>query len=70
MKKSRSTVNLLRRIRPLLDADTASLIFKVMILPILTYCPYYTFGNIPNYIENKIPKTVLKRSLANHYLTV
>ena len=33
MKKARSIVNLLRRIRPLIDADTASLIFKVMILP-------------------------------------
>ena len=54
MKKSRSRVNLLRRIRPLIDADTASLIFKVMILPILTYCPYSTFGNIPNYVENKV----------------
>ena len=54
MKKARSRVNLLRRIRPLIDADTASLIFKVMILPILTYCPYSTFGNIPNYVENKV----------------
>ena len=53
MKKARSRVKLLRRIRPLIDADTASLIFKVMILPILTYCPYSTFGNIPNYVENK-----------------
>ena len=25
-----------------------------MILPVLTYCPYSTFGNIPNYIENKV----------------
>ena len=33
MKKARSIVNLLRRIRPLIDPDTASLIFKVMILP-------------------------------------
>ena len=33
MKKARSIVNLLRRIRPLIDVDTASLIFKVMILP-------------------------------------
>ena len=33
MKKARSIVNLLRRIRRLIDADTASLIFKVMILP-------------------------------------
>ena len=32
MKKARSRVNLLRRIRPLIDADTASLIFKVMII--------------------------------------
>ena len=24
-----------------------------MILPILTHCPYSTFGNITNYIENK-----------------
>ena len=32
MKKARSTVNLLRRIRPLIDADTASLIFKVKII--------------------------------------
>ena len=54
MKKARSRVNLLRRIRPLIDADTASLIFKVMTLPILTYCPYSTFGNIPNYVENKV----------------
>ena len=54
MKKARSRVNLLRRIRPFIDTNTASLIFKVMILPILTYCPYSTFGNIPNYkIENK-----------------
>ena len=54
MKKARSRVNLLRRIRPLIDADTASLIFKVMILSILTYCPYSTFGNIPKYVENKV----------------
>ena len=54
MKKARSRVNLLRRIRPLIDADTASLIFKVMILAILTYCPHFTFGNIPNYVENKV----------------
>ena len=54
MKKARSTVNLLRRIRPLIDADTASLIFKVIILPILTYCPFSTFENIPNYAENKL----------------
>ena len=54
MKKARSRVNLLRRIRSLIDADTASLIFKVMTLPILTYCPYSTFGNIPNYVENKV----------------
>ena len=54
MKKTKSRVNLLRRIRLLIDDDTASLIFKVMILPILTYCPYFTFGNIPNYVENKI----------------
>ena len=54
MKKARSRVNLLRRIRPLIDDDTASLIFKVMILSILTYCPYPTFGNIPNYVENKV----------------
>ena len=57
MKKARSRVNLLRRIQPLLDADTASLIFKVMILPILTYCLHYTFGNIPNYVENKVQNT-------------
>ena len=25
-----------------------------MILPILTYCPYSTFENIPNYVENKV----------------
>ena len=54
MKGARSRVNLLRRIRPLMDADTASLIFKVIILPILRYCPYSTFGNIPNYVENKV----------------
>ena len=54
MKKARSRVNLLRRIRPLIEADTASLIFKVMILPILTYFPYSTFGNIPNYVKNKV----------------
>ena len=24
-----------------------------MILPILTHCPYSTFGNIPNYVKNK-----------------
>ena len=54
MRKARSRVNLRRRIRPLIDADTASLIFKVMILPILTYCPYSTFGNIPNYVKNKV----------------
>ena len=48
MKKSRSRVNLLRRIKPLTEAYTASLIFKVMILPISTYCPYSTFKNIPN----------------------
>ena len=54
MKKARSRVNLLRRIRPLIDANRASLIFKVMILPILTYCPYSTFVNIPNYVENKV----------------
>ena len=47
MKNVRYRVDLLRRIRPLIDADTASLIFNVMILPILTYCPYSTFGNIP-----------------------
>ena len=56
MKKARSRVNLLRRIRPLIDTDTASLIFKVMILPILIYCPYSTFGNIPNYVENRAQK--------------
>ena len=54
MKKARSRVNLLRRIRPLIDADTASFIFKVMILPILTYCPYSTFENTPNYVEKKV----------------
>ena len=54
MKKARSRVNLLTRIRPLIDADTASLIFKVMILPILTYCPYSTFRSIPNFVENKV----------------
>ena len=54
MKKARSRVNLLRRIQPLIDADTATLVFKVMILPILTYCPYFTSGNIPNYVENKV----------------
>ena len=54
MKKARSRVNLLRRIRPLIDPDRASLIFKVMILPILTYCPYSTFGNILNYVESKV----------------
>ena len=47
-KKARSRVNLLRRIRPLIGANTASLILKVKILPILTYYPYSTFGNIPN----------------------
>ena len=25
-----------------------------MILPKLRYCPYSTFGNIPNYVENKV----------------
>ena len=33
MKKARSRVNLLRRIQQLINADTACLIFKVMILP-------------------------------------
>ena len=72
MKKARSRVNLLRKIRPLIDADTASLIFKVMILSILTYCPYSTIRNIPNYVEDKVQtvKTVLKRSLANHHVIV
>ena len=54
IKKARSRVNLLRRIRTLIDADTACLIFKIMNLPKLTYCPYSTFGNIPNYVENKV----------------
>ena len=72
MKKARSRVNLLKRIWPLIDADTASLIFKVITLPISTYCPYSTFGNIPNYVKKrfKISKAMLKRSLANHYLIV
>ena len=52
-KKARSRVNLLRIQEPI-DANTASLIFKVMIPPILTYYPYSTYGNIPNYIENKV----------------
>ena len=47
-------MNLLRRIRPVIDTDTACLIFKIMNLPKLTYCPYSTFGNIPNYVQNKI----------------
>ena len=47
--------NLLRRIRPLIEVNTASLIFKVMILPMLIYyCPYSIFGNILNHIENKV----------------
>ena len=72
MKKARSRVNLLRRIRPLIDADTASLIFKVMILPILTYCPYSTFGNIPNYVENKVQniENRAQRIISKHYLIV
>ena len=53
MKKARSKVNLLRRIRLLIDADRASFTFKVMVLSILTYCPYST-GNMPNYFENKV----------------
>ena len=54
MNEARSRVNLLRGIRPLIDADTSRLIFKVMILPILTYCPYSTFVNIPTCVENKV----------------
>ena len=48
------TSNLLRRTRPLIDADTVNLIFKVMILPMLIYCPYSIFGNISNHVENKV----------------
>ena len=54
IKKARSRVILLRRIRPVIDADTACMIFKTMNLPKLTYCPYSTFGDIPNYVENKV----------------
>ena len=54
MKKAGSRVNWLRRIQPLIDADTASLIFKVIILPMLTYCPYSNFINLPNHAENKV----------------
>ena len=27
---------------------------QIMNLPKLTYCPYSTFANIPNYVENKV----------------
>ena len=52
MKKARSRVNLLRRIRPLIGANTASLIFKVMILPILKYCPCNKNNNNSNNENN------------------
>ena len=72
MKKARSRVNLFRRIQPLIDVDTASLIFKVMILTIFTHCPYSTFGNIPNYVENKVQniENRAQRIISKHYLIV
>ena len=54
MNEARSRVNLLRGIRPFIDTYTSRLTLKVMILPILTYCPYSTFVNIPNCVENKV----------------
>lgn len=41
-KKASSSINLLKRMRALLDSTTADVIFKAMTQPLRTNCPYFT----------------------------
>ena len=40
--------------RHLLDSKSALKIYKAMILPIMTYCPFVTFGTIPQNLSSRI----------------
>ena len=44
IKKVSSRITLLKSMRHLLDSKSALIIYKAMILPIMTYCPFVTFG--------------------------
>ena len=54
IKKATSRINLLRSMRHLLDSKTSTQIYNAMILPILTYCPFTTFGATPPSLESRI----------------
>ena len=54
LKKAVGRINLLKSMRPLLDSNVAAKIYNVMILPVLTQCPYVTCGSTPVTLENKI----------------
>ena len=54
IKKASSRVNLLKKIGSHLDSKTAGLIYNSMILPILTYCSFATYGTIPSSLGDNI----------------
>ena len=54
IKKVSSRITLLKSMRHLLDSKSALKIYKAMILPIMTYCPFVTFGTIPQNLSTRI----------------
>ena len=54
LKKAMTRINLLKKIRPLLDSKSAGKIYNAMVLPVLTNCPYATCGTVSSSLESKI----------------
>ena len=54
IKKASSRIHLLKKLRSHMDSKTAKLIYKSMIVPILTYCPLSLYGSIPPHLKNRI----------------
>ena len=54
LKRAASRVNLLKKMRRFLDEKTAALIYNAMILPIITYCCFATYGTTPPSLDEKI----------------
>ena len=55
LKKASGRVNRSKKIRYLIDSKTAAIVYQSIILPIIVYCPFATYGATPNYMkENKL----------------
>ena len=76
LKKSGSRLRLLKRVRYFINADTASTIYKAMVLPLLTYCPMVTTPTMEVHqhsltiLENRAKIIVGKNMLLPNILTI